>query len=213
MTDVNRVLIELHYLPCLAYFSVLHRCTEVVVEKYDHYEKQTYRNRCYIKGPHQIETLIIPVVRAGGKMRSREVRIDYGQKWVNNHWRTIKTAYGNAPFFEHYGPDLHDALYLKPPFLYDLNFALMTMCLKWLRFEPVLKEGDLYDQKSESGLLDLRGVINPKKEDGCNRFYKSIEYQQVFGSKFVPNLSLIDLIFNQGPGARDIINASSNDEQ
>lgn len=210
---MKTALVELHYLPCLAYFSALRSCPEIVVEKYEHYEKQTYRNRCYIRGPHQVETLIIPVVRAGGKMRICDVRIDYHQKWLNNHWRTIKTAYGNAPFYEHYSPDLHDVLFVKPQFLHDLNLSLMTLCLRWLKIEPVLKETDLYDQKPESGILDLRGVINPKKEDGCNRFYKSIEYQQVFGSKFVPNLSLIDLIFNQGPGAGDIINASAIDEQ
>lgn len=203
------VLIELHYLPCIAYFSALRSCTEVVVEKNEHYQKQSFRNRCYIKGPHQRETLIIPVIHPHGKASVNEVRIDYSQKWLNNHWRTIKTGYGNAPFFEYYAPDLHDILFTKPAFLYDLNFALMTMCLKWLKFEPVLKESERYEDEVATGITDLRDAINPKKEDSCNRFYESTEYQQVFGSMFVPNLSLIDLVFNQGPGAWDIVKASA----
>ncbi len=203
------VLIELHYLPCIAYFSAQVSSEEVVVEKYEHYEKQSFRNRCYIKGPHRIETLIVPVTNKHGKPLITEVKIDYGQKWLNNHWRTIRTAYGNAPFFEYYSDDLHDLLFRKPAFLYDLNLGLVTLCLKWLGSQARVKESSWYEAKPAQGIRDLRGAINPKKEDGCNRIYKSIEYQQVFGSKFVPNLSLIDLIFNQGPGAWDIVKASA----
>lgn len=206
---VKTALIELHYLPSLSYFSALVDCTEIVVEKYEHYEKQSYRNRCHIKGPHRVETLIIPVTSKHGKPKIVEVKIDYDQKWLNNHWRTLQTGYGKSPYFEYYAPDLHDILFKKNIFLYDLNMQLMTMCLKWLKRDVVLKESAFYEKQPPAGITDLRGAINPKKEDGCNRFYKSIEYQQVFGSKFVPNLSLMDLIFNQGPGALSIVKASA----
>ena len=210
---MSTALIELHYLPCIAYFTALSSCSTVVVEKYEHYEKQTFRNRCYLMGPHRIEPLIVPVLHQHGKPAMHEVRIDYSQKWLNAHWRTIRTAYGSAPFFEYYAPELHDAIFRKPPFLYDLNLALVTLCLKWLRMERVIKETQAYEEKTASDIIDLRGVINPKKEGGCNRIYKSIEYRQVFGSKFVPNLSLIDLVFSQGPGAWDIVKASAANEQ
>jgi hypothetical protein len=206
---VNTALIETQYLPCICYFSALVDCDNVIVEKYEHYEKQSFRNRCYIHGPHRVEVLVIPVASKSGKPFISEVKIDYRQKWLNNHWRTIQTGYGNAPFFEYYAPDLHEILFKKPVFLYDLNLQLMTLCLKWLKNRVALKETRVYEKKPQEGVIDLRGLINPKKEDGCNRFYKSIEYQQVFGSKFVPNLSLIDLIFNQGPGAWDIVQASA----
>lgn len=202
-------LIESHYMPCIAYFSALISCEEIVVEKYEHYEKQSFRNRCYIKGPHRMETLIVPVTGKGGKPFTSEVKIDYSQKWLNNHWRTIRTAYGNAPYFEYYAPELHDLLFKKSAFLYDLNLEIMTLWLKWLKKEAAIKESGSYEKKTAAGIIDLRGAINPKKEDGCNRFYKSIEYQQVFGSKFVPNLSLIDLIFSRGPGAWEIVKASA----
>jgi hypothetical protein len=206
---VKTALIELHYLPSISYFSALVSCREILVEKYEHYKKQSFRNRCYIRGPHRIETLLIPVTGKHGKPSIAEVRIDYSQKWLNSHWRTLQTGYGNAPFFEYYGPDLHDVLFKKPVFLYDLNLSIMTMCLKWLKMEVAVRETGSYEKGPAAGITDLRGVINPKKVDGCNRFYKSIEYQQVFGSKFVPNLSLIDLIFNQGPGSIHIVEASA----
>lgn len=206
---METVLIEVHYLPCIAYFSSLVSCNQVLVEKYEHYEKQSFRNRCHILGPHRIETLIIPVTSKHGRPLVSDVRIDYSQKWLNNHWRTIRTAYGNAPFFEYYGPDVHDILFKRHAFLYDLDLELMTMCLKWLKRGAAVKETGSYKTEIENGVVDLRGVINPKKEDGCNRFYKRTEYQQVFGSKFVPNLSIMDLIFNQGPGAWEVVKASA----
>lgn len=206
---MKKALIELHYLPSISYFSALLGCEEVRVEKYEHYEKQSYRNRCYIRGPHQVETLIVPVTCKHGKSLITAVRLDNNQKWLNSHWRTLQTGYGKAPFFEYYGPDLHDVLFRKPLFLYELNLQLMTMCLKWLKMQVAVTETGSYEKVPGAGIIDLRGVINPKKEDGCNRFYKSIEYQQVFGSKFVPNLSLIDLIFNQGPGSLSIVKASA----
>ncbi len=210
---VESVLIEPHYLPCIAYFSSLVSCSRVILEKHEHYEKQSFRNRCYIKGPHRVETLVVPVTGKGGKTPLSEVRIDHSQKWLNNHWRTIQTAYGNAPFFEYYGPEIHDILYKKHGFLCDLNQEFMTLCLNWLKIKASLHCTDNYQKVSGIGIIDLRGVINPKKEQGCNRIYKRIEYGQVFGSNFVHNLSIIDLIFNRGPESGAIVRASAAGEQ
>ena len=196
-------------MPCIAYFSSLVSAKRVVVEKYEHYQKQSFRNRCYIKGPHQIETLIVPVTSKGGRPLTSEVKIDYNQKWLNNHWRTIRTGYGNAPYFEYYGPDLHDIFFKKPLFLYDLDLEIMTLCLKWLKRQVEVVETRSYDGEPSAAIADLRGAIDLKNIDGCNRFYKSKQYPQVFGSKFVPNLSLVDLIFNQGPGAWSLVKASA----
>jgi hypothetical protein len=210
---VTTILIETHYLPCIAYFTALANCQRIVVEKYEHYEKQSYRTRCYLLGPHRVETLIVPVVTSGSKTRICDVRIDYSQKWLNNHWRTIRTAYGNAPYFEYYAPDLEEILFRKRLFLYDLNLELMTMCLKWLGREVSIEETQEYIPSVPADVKDLRNRINPKKPSHCNSFFKSKEYPQVFGSMFVPNLSLADLVFNQGPGAWEIVKASVVNEQ
>ena len=206
---MKTALIELHYLPSLAYFSAIHDYEYIIVEKYEHYEKQSFRNRCYVKGPHQIEKLIIPVTHKHGKARLIEVKPDYSQKWLNNHWRTIQSGYGKAPFFEYYAPELHEVLFKKASSLFDLNLQLMTLCLKWLKLKVAISETSVFEPMPAEGIIDLRGLLNLKKEDSCNRFYKSVEYRQVFGSKFVPNLSLIDLMFCQGPGAWDIIQSSA----
>jgi hypothetical protein len=198
---VNAVLIELQYLPPVSYFSLLRNFESVFVEKFEHYEKQTYRNRCYINTSQGVETLIVPLTAKHGKTLIKDVRIDYNQKWLNNHWRSIQTAYGKAPFYEYYHQDLHDILFKRQEFLYDLNLHLLTMCLKWLRYNIVVRETTIYEKTPQTGISDYRSAINPKKAEGCNGFYKSVEYRQVFGSKFVENLSIVDLIFCKGPGA------------
>jgi hypothetical protein len=128
---------------------------------------------------------------------------------VNNHWRTIQSAYGKAPFFEHYGEDLHTLLYKKVRFLYDLNYMLLSMCLDWLKWNMPIMETESYSKVTPSNILDLRSVINPKKLEQCDEFYYPVSYNQVFGNTFVKNLSLIDLVFCEGPGAGKIVQASA----
>jgi hypothetical protein len=139
----------------------------------------------------------------------KDVRIDHGQKWLNNHWRTIQSAYGKAPFFEFYQDDLHEILFKKHEFLYDLNMDLFKMCLAWLKNNIPVTETTSYEKHAGTGITDLRSVLNPKKADSCNSFFKSVKYQQVFGSKFVDNLSVIDLIFCEGPGSPAILRSSA----
>jgi len=206
---VNKVLTEIQYLPPVSYFALLQGFDSTIVEKYEHYEKQSYRNRCYIKTATGIQTLIVPLTGKHGKTLISEVKIDYTQKWLNNQWRTIQSAYGNAPFFEYYGYELHDKIFKKHEFLYDLNLELLTMCLKWLKYNIPIAETTTYEKEPDKTITDCRSVLNPKKAESCNRFYKSVEYQQVFGSKFVENLSIIDLVFCEGPGALSIIKASA----
>ena len=208
----NAVLIEAQYLPSLAYFSVLASASKIIVEKFEHYEKQTFRNRCYINTVHGKETLTVPVTSKHGKPAITDIRIDYSQKWLNNHWRTIQSSYGKAPFYEYYSEDLHAIMFKKFERLYDMNLELLTMCLKWLKWEKPVLESPGYEKEPFGGIIDLRSVINPKKPELTLKFYKPVVYPQVFGNKFVDNLSLIDLVFCEGPGARAIVQASIPDE-
>src|SRR5690349_5579602 len=111
MLFVNTALIELHYLPSVSYFSTLHGYVQIFVEKYEHYEKQTFRNRCSINTTTGRQDLIVPLTGKHGKTLIKDIQIDYTQKWLNNHWRTIQSAYGKAPFFEYYADDLHRILF------------------------------------------------------------------------------------------------------
>ena len=202
-------LIETHYLPSIAYFSALQNVDEVILEKHEHYVKQSYRNRTYIVSTQGKEKLIVPLTSKHGKVLITDVRIDYGQKWLNQHWRAIQSAYGKAPFFEYYKEDLETVLFKKTMFLYDLNFELLSMCLKWLRRDVTLKESVAYEVSPSPPILDLRGSISFKNEENLVNFYRPYRYYQVFGNEFVVNASILDLIFSEGPGAVRIVEASA----
>lgn len=202
-------LLETHYLPSIAYFCALHAAGSVVLERHEYYVKQTYRNRCYINTTHGRDSLIIPLTAKHGKVHVKDVRIDYGQKWLNNHWRTIRSAYGNAPFYEHYAPDLEQVLFNRYEFLYDLNFNLLTLCLRWLRWDLAVNESLSYDKIPGGDIWDLRSFITPKNPTNLKYIYQAVPYHQVFGNAFADNLSLIDLIFCNGPEAGRIIQAST----
>ena len=92
------------------------------------------------------EKLIVPLTFKHGKVFITDVRIDYGQKWLNKHWRAIQSAYGKAAFFEHYSEDLEKVLFRKTVFLYDLNIELLSMCLKWLKWDLEIKESMTYEK-------------------------------------------------------------------
>jgi hypothetical protein len=194
-------LVELHYLPCIDYFTVITNSKEVIVERHENYIKQSYRNRCNVMTANGVSSLTVPVIHNTGKTLITDLKIDHSQKWLNIHWRTIQSAYGNAPFYEYYSHDLHKVLFKKHEFLYDLNFELLTLCLSWLKYTGKVKETLAYEREPGDDFLDLRTAIHPKK--ACSTtFHNHAPYSQVFGSMFVPNLSLIDVIFCLGPDAR-----------
>lgn len=194
-------LIELHYLPCVDYFAAISGSPEVLVERHENYVKQSYRNRCHLLTANGSASLTIPVIHNPGKTTITDLKIDHNQKWLNIHWRTIQSAYGNAPFYEYYSDDLRDALFKKHKFLYDLSLDLLTLCLSWLKYPGTVKETLAYEKEAGGDILDLRSVIHPKKA-GSTMFHNHEPYNQVFGSMFVPNLSLIDVIFCLGPDSR-----------
>ena len=201
-------LIESHYLPSIAYFAAVHGATDIMLEKHEHYVKQSYRNRCHIVSAQGRETLIIPLTSKHGKVSISEVKIDYSQKWVNNHWRTIRSAYGKAPFFEHYADELEKQLFRRTIFLYDLTHDLLSMCLRWLKWSMTIKETEKFEKTAPASVLDLRSALNAKDQANLSQFYLPITYRQVFGNTFAVNVSVIDLIFCTGPEASGIILAS-----
>ena len=201
------LLIESHFLPSLEFFCAIGPYSSVMLEAHEHYVKQTYRNRCYVLAVRGPQRLTVPLTGKGGKVLMKDVRIDYTLRWQANFWRTLRSAYAKAPFFEHYGDDLHTILYSKEIFLFDLNHRLLSMCLNWLRWKKDLTNSPGYqDEPSPS---DFRNVINDTPDFTKRGFYTPVSYQQVFGKAFVPNLSLLDLVSCTGPDAGRILSASS----
>lgn len=208
MQEKKPVLIEVQYLPPIASFAALRSCSEITLERHEHYIKQSYRNRACIKAAHGRESLIIPLTAKHGKVVITDVRIDYTQKWLNNHWRTVRSAYNNAPFYEYYADDLEKVLFQRFTFLYDLNVQLLSMCLRWLTWNIPIKESLAYEKTPAPSVIDVRSRINPKKTDHLQDFFTPVPYTQVFGSTFEENLSLIDLVFCVGPSAAKIVTDS-----
>lgn len=203
MTGV--VCIESHYLPSIEYLCALLPFETVEIEVHEHFEKQSFRNRCYINTSQGKQMLILPVTNKHGKIPVHEIRIDYQQKWQNNHWRTIESAYRNAPFFEFYSDDLKKIFYEKHEHLISFNQKLLSFCLRKVGLSIQVKETITYQKDLNSTILDLRGVISSKEDYTHRSFYQPVAYQQVFGNNFVANLSFLDLLFCEGPNAIRII--------
>jgi len=207
-----QIVIDLQYFPCLAYFCCLLKAKECVIDIYEYYEKQSYRNRCKILTANKIQTLSVPVCHQG-KRAMKEVKIDYHENWVNVHWRSIRAAYGKAPFFEFYADDFRKVLYKKSVFLADLNAEVLTLCLKFLGIQTPIRYTEKYIETQHLGeYKDIRSRIHPKKEQFIEEFYMPKSYPQVFGNKFEANLSILDLLFCEGNNSLAILSASSTNK-
>lgn len=210
LTEQNTLFIELHYLPCIQYFTYLSSFDKILIDIDDIYVKQTYRNRCKINGANNTENLIIPIKKASNKkLLTRNVEIDYNQKWLNKHIRAIRSAYGKAPFFEYYGDEIIEIYNKKPSHLLEFNKELLTKCLEILELDLKIEFSKNTTLSEGNGVFDAKNEVHPKKTTIKNSIFTSVDYFQVFGSNFVTNLSIIDLIFCEGPQARQIVSKSS----
>ena len=206
LIENNPVLIELQYLPNLEYFIIFSKSERVIIEAKESFIKQTFRNRCYIKTANSIETMSIPVKK--GQRQIKDIQIDYRQSWLKDHWRTITSAYGKSPFFEYYRDGFEAILFGKETFLFDLNWKLLTKCLEFLGLEKDIKFTDNYEFNPKSPVLDLRSLILPKIGYGERGIYTAHAYNQIFGKDFAGNLSVIDLLFCEGPQSLSILHKS-----
>ena len=202
-------LIELHYLPSIPYFAAICSAEKIIIEKHEHFEKQSYRNRCHILTAQGLERMILPLTSKHGKVLITDIRIDYSQKWLNNHWRTIESAYRSSPFFEYYADALQKLLFRQHAFLYDLNYEFLTICLKWLKMDVTIQESMAYEKIPTEGVVDLRNVIHAKKPQLYAQYFQPVAYPQVFGNTFAESLSIIDLVFCEGPNSRKMVVSSA----
>lgn len=200
---MNRVAIDLHYLPNLEFFSAIAGADELLVFGEDIYQRQSFLNRTQIRLANKVETLSVPVQGRRPKIPMEDVLIDYSQKWQSIHLRGIQSAYGKAPFFEYYFPYFESIFSQKPDKLWDLNWDLLTICLKLLQSNAKLvkKINDI----DFTEVKDIRAQIGPKTSFSIRDYYSPVAYGQVFGLDFEPDLSIIDLLFCEGPAAKNII--------
>ena len=208
---MNPVLLTSAYLPPVQYFSKLYASPCIYLETYEHYVKQTYRNRALIAGPNGVQALTIPVEHEYSKRpATRDIRLSDHGNWQHLHRNALQSAYEGSPYFEYYADDILSIYDREHRFLVDFNADFLHTICDLLNLKPNLLQTEAYADAQALGAEDFREVIRPKIPHSIDKTFRSVEYYQVFRQKhgFLENLSIIDLLFNMGPESRLILRDS-----
>lgn len=192
------VLVQPTYFSTIAQYVAIAKSNQIIFEVEDNFQKQTYRNRCYINTANGKQLLNVPVQHKKGiKQKTKDVKIDYKDSWQKQHLKALKTAYSSSPFFEFYVDDLLLLFEKKYTYLLDLNLESHQLIMDALQLETPFKKSENYI--TETKYLDLRNLAIDKKQTT----YKLKRYIQVFeqNNGFISNLSILDLLFMEGPNA------------
>ncbi|SHG20134.1 WbqC family protein [Flagellimonas flava] len=197
---MSKILLHPCYFPSIATFSVLAQ-REVIWEAYDNFQKQTYRNRCYICTDQGRHMLNIPIKHVGGdegRQKYRDVQPDTSTNWQRLHWRSLETAYRTSPFFEFYEDEIRPLFQQPSNNLLDFNLNSITTIADCLGISVSTEQTQKFEAKPK-GIADGRFLVIAKSSLNLN----SEVYPQVFEDRhgFIPNLSILDLLFNEGPNS------------
>lgn len=191
------------YLGPVEYFSQLLAHEEALIEQFDHYRKQTYRNRCLIASADGPLALTIPTEKSEtAKCLMKDVRISDHGNWRHQHWNAFVAAYKQSPFFDYYSDEFHQFFEKRYDFLFDFNQELLEWVCEQIDMQPKISFTSDYVLDAD-GMDDYRESISPKyhMDDESEATFVPKPYYQVFDTKydFLPNLSIVDLLFNMGP--------------
>lgn len=193
------------YLAPIFQFVLYLQEEEFLLETHENFQKQTYRNRCYIYGANGALMLNIPLVKGRNHTLIKNKKISYETDWRTLHWRSLEACYRSSPFFEYYEEEFRPFYEgLKKEYLLDFNEALEDKIKNILKLEYNKTKTENYQIQAKE--KDYRSLIHPKNNEWVAQV-EFPEYIQVFGEKFgfLKNLSIIDLLFNEGPNAKDYL--------
>lgn len=212
MNPQECILFELQYLPCVQYLAKFTQFDTVVIEQYENYSKGSYRNRARIAGANGMQRLTVPLKSGKNEQQSiKDVKIAYDMPWQSHHWTSIKSAYGNSPYFEFYADELHFFYQHKYEYLFDLNWMLLQKIMSLVQIETKVEFTQTYQKEPALNTIDFRNAILPKANKAkIDDTFQQARYPQVFEEKtgFLPNLSILDLLFCIGPMSISILENS-----
>lgn len=201
------IIIHPSYFPSIAHFVAMANAEEVILEIDDNFLKQTYRNRSYIYGANGKLALNIPVVHSQkNRQKYRDVKIFNEENWQIIHWKSLLSAYSTSPFFEYYKDELEPLFQLQADYILDFNLKCFEVICDCLQLELKTSKTEVY-QTEFKNTVDFRYLVNAKKEES----FHFDSYTQVFSNKhgFMPNLSILDLLFNEGPNAANYLESQT----
>lgn len=196
------------YFPPVSYISLFTLRKPVLIEREENYLKQTYRNRCTILSANGPLSLSIPVQRGSfHKTPIRDLKIETDQKWRQDHCRALRAAYNASPFYEFFEDEIRELIYSQETYLLDFNQRILEYVLENCRLETRVEYSKSFLSPVPSSPCDLRYKLQPKQKTPLF-FFQPAEYIQVFSDRrpFVPDLSILDVLFNLGPEAGMYLN-------
>lgn len=202
-------LLQTTYFGPIQWYQKLNRYDQCLIERFDSYQKQTYRNRCVIATANGLQALTVPVEhnsqfsvldgqwpKANGQL-VKDLRVSDHNQWRRVHWNALQSAYSESPFFEYYADDIRPFFEKKYAFLVDFNEAIRQKICELIDISPSVEYTSAYVTTADH---DFRDVIRAKHPQPDAEF-EIRPYWQVFARKhgFIPNLSVLDLLFCMGP--------------
>lgn len=200
---MNKILLSTAYLPPIHYLSHIAMADEIMIEAHETYSKQTFRNRCQIYSPNGLQALIIPINKVNGNhTKTIDIQISGHSNWRSNHWKSLQTAYNSSAFFMYYKDELWKTLQFASINLLEYNMYILNFLLQEIGIKKNIKISEDY-LASPFEFEDLRNSINPKSQVSIH----NPEYYQLYSQKhgFLENLSILDLLFNEGPNTLDYL--------
>ena len=196
---MSTALLQTTYFGPIQWYQKLYRYDRCLIEQYDSYQKQTYRNRCVIATANGLQALTVPVEGTGEKCVVKDLRISDHNQWWRVHWNALISAYNESPFFDYYADDIRPFFEKKYEFLIYFNEAICQKVCELIDIQPNIERTTDYQRQTDN-MDDYRAVINAKHPLVDSDFHPR-RYWQVFEGKhgFQANLSILDLLFNLGP--------------